>query len=58
VKIALEANVNTLVLFHHDPLHDDDFVDKMIDDAKKISWQAGSNMKVMGAKEGVELSLD
>ena len=58
VKVALEANVNTLVLFHHDPLHDDDFVDKMVDSAKKISWQAGSNMKIMGAKEGVELSLD
>jgi len=58
VKVALEANVNTLVLFHHDPVHDDDFIDNMVDSAKKISWQAGSNMKILGAKEGLELSLD
>jgi len=58
VKVAMEANVNTLVLFHHDPVHDDDFIDKMIDSAKKISWQSGSNMKIIGAREGLELSLD
>ena len=58
VKIALEARVQSLVLFHHDPVHDDDFVDQMVDAAKKISWQAGSNMKVIGAREGMELSLD
>ena len=58
VKVALEASVKTLVLFHHDPVHDDDFVDNMVDSAKKISWQAGSNMIILGAKEGLELSLD
>ncbi len=58
VKVALAATVNTLVIFHHDPVHDDDFIDNMIDSAKKISWQAGSNMKIIGAKEGLELSLD
>ena len=35
VRIGLQANVKTLVLFHHDPLHDDDFIDNMIDAAKK-----------------------
>jgi len=58
VKVALEANVHTLVLFHHDPLHDDDFIDSMIDSAKKISWQADSSMKILGAREGMVLSLD
>ncbi|MBF2028473.1 MAG: MBL fold metallo-hydrolase [Oscillatoriales cyanobacterium C42_A2020_001] len=29
VKIARAANVKTLVIFHHDPLHDDDFLDEM-----------------------------
>jgi hypothetical protein len=58
VKVALAADVHILVLFHHDPLHDDDFVDKMVESAKKISWQADSSMKVLGATEGMELSLD
>lgn len=29
VKVAKAANVKTLVIFHHDPLHDDDFLDAM-----------------------------
>ncbi|EKQ67560.1 metal-dependent hydrolase, beta-lactamase superfamily I [Leptolyngbyaceae cyanobacterium JSC-12] len=29
VKIAKAAKVKTLVIFHHDPLHDDDFLDEM-----------------------------
>lgn len=58
VKISLQAGVKLLVLFHHDPLHDDDFIDSMVDAAKKISWQEGSSMKIIGAKEGMELSLD
>jgi phosphoribosyl 1,2-cyclic phosphodiesterase len=58
VKIALEANVKTLVLFHHDPLHDDDFVDSIVEAARKISWHAGSKLKILGAQEGLHLSLD
>ncbi|MEO0336727.1 MAG: MBL fold metallo-hydrolase, partial [Pseudomonadota bacterium] len=27
VKLAKAANVKKLVVFHHDPLHDDDFMD-------------------------------
>jgi phosphoribosyl 1,2-cyclic phosphodiesterase len=29
VKIAKAANVKTLVIFHHDPLHSDDFLDQV-----------------------------
>jgi phosphoribosyl 1,2-cyclic phosphodiesterase len=58
VKIAIGAKVNTLILFHHDPVHDDEFVDTIIEAAKKISWQTGSNMQILGAQEGLELSLD
>jgi len=29
VKLAKAANVKTLVIFHHDPLHDDDFLDRV-----------------------------
>ncbi|MEB3178839.1 MAG: MBL fold metallo-hydrolase [Nostocaceae cyanobacterium] len=29
VKVAEAANVKTLVIFHHDPLHDDDFLDRV-----------------------------
>ena len=58
VKIALEAQVQSLVLFHPAPVHHDHFVEPLVYAAKKISWQAGSNMKIIGAREGMELSLD
>lgn len=29
VKVAKAANVKTLVIFHHDPAHDDDFLDQV-----------------------------
>ena len=57
VKIALQSKVKTLILFHHDPTHDDNFIDLILEAAKKISWQAGSNMKVIAAQEGLEISL-
>jgi phosphoribosyl 1,2-cyclic phosphodiesterase len=58
VKVALGAKVKTLVLFHHDPIHDDAFIDSIVEASKKISWQAGSNMQIMAAQEGMEISLD
>lgn len=36
VRIADEANVGTLVIFHHDPSHDDDFMDEIAAVAKRI----------------------
>ncbi|MFC1725714.1 MBL fold metallo-hydrolase [candidate division KSB1 bacterium] len=35
IKLAKEANVKKFVLCHHDPDHIDDFLDKMVVDAKK-----------------------
>ncbi|MHC5833619.1 MAG: MBL fold metallo-hydrolase, partial [Nostoc sp.] len=29
VKVAQAANVKTLVIYHHDPAHDDDFLDSV-----------------------------
>jgi len=58
VNMALSADVKSLILFHHDPVHDDAFVDSIVEAAKKISWQAGSNMQILGAQEGMEISLD
>lgn len=35
VKVAKAANVKKLVIFHHDPLHNDDFLDRVGTDAVK-----------------------
>lgn len=35
VRIAREANVKKLVLFHHDPGHDDRFMEKLVAEARE-----------------------
>lgn len=51
VKIARAANVKKLVIFHHDPLHDDDFMDQI----KEESAHEFPNSVV--AWEGLEINL-
>jgi phosphoribosyl 1,2-cyclic phosphodiesterase len=51
IKIAASANVKTLVIFHHDPAHDDDYLDQVGLQAKEKFPGA-----VM-AKEGMVLQV-
>lgn len=51
VKIAKAANVRKLVIFHHDPLHDDNFMDQIKEDTARQF----SNSVV--AWEGLEIDL-
>jgi len=58
VKVALQSKTKNLILYHHDPVHNDDFIDSMVDASKKLSWQSGGDMNILAAKEGLEISLD
>ena len=55
VQFAVQANVKKLVLSHHDPLHDDKFVDRMIQEAKQLLAFYGSKTECVGAREGMEI---
>lgn len=50
VRLADKARVKTLVLFHHDPSHDDTFMDKVAADADK------ARPGTLVAKEGMTLT--
>ncbi|GAB4380866.1 MAG: MBL fold metallo-hydrolase [Elainellaceae cyanobacterium] len=45
VKVAKAANVKKLVIFHHDPLHDDDFMDQVKENTSRqfpnsiVAWE-------------------
>jgi phosphoribosyl 1,2-cyclic phosphodiesterase len=56
IDIALKANVKSLVLFHHDPLHDDRQLDEIQEKAfeylKKMN--SDSKLRVILAYEGLE----
>jgi phosphoribosyl 1,2-cyclic phosphodiesterase len=51
VEVAVEAKVKRLILTHHDPDHDDDFLDSMEEECKKTFPDS------MFAKEGMEILI-
>ncbi|HEV2095856.1 MAG TPA: response regulator [Chthoniobacterales bacterium] len=57
VSLALDANVHKLLLFHHDPSHDDDMIDRMIEQARSLVSKSGKTLVIEGAREGVEIVL-
>jgi phosphoribosyl 1,2-cyclic phosphodiesterase len=58
VSLALDAEVQTLCLFHHDPGHNDHKVDTMIESARELVAKSGRHLQVAGAQEGTEILLD
>jgi len=58
VSLALDANVGKLILFHHDPNHDDQMIDKMVEHARAFVANSGKSLEVDAAREGAEILLD
>ena len=54
VAYALAAGVKRLVLFHHDPLRDDDALDRVL---AMCQTRAGASLEVIAAAEGQTLDL-
>src|SRR6266571_5839962 len=52
VALALDAQVGKLLLFHHDPNHDDAMVDEMVEQARALVRKSGKSLEVAGAREG------
>ena len=55
--VAIMAGVRRLALYHHDPLHDDDSVDKIVDYCRDRVAEAGATLEVFAAAEGQEVVL-
>jgi phosphoribosyl 1,2-cyclic phosphodiesterase len=53
VRVAAEAGVRRLALFHHDPTHDDDQLDRLGEEASR----AGGVTQVVIAAEGLTLEV-
>jgi ribonuclease BN (tRNA processing enzyme) len=51
VNIAMESGAKELVLYHHDPDHDDACIDKLVKEARNYY------PKVRAASEGMEMRL-
>ena len=57
VLVAREAGVRNLVLFHHDPIHGDDEMDRIGRDAGELGARMGVP-EVSVARDGMTLQLD
>ncbi len=57
VSLALEAEVKTLYLFHHDPSHDDAKISQMLEQARKLVAARKGNLHIEAAREGAMVEL-
>jgi phosphoribosyl 1,2-cyclic phosphodiesterase len=57
VKMATDAGVRRLFLFHHDPSHDDAKVTHMLETARRFATAQGSPVRIEAAREGAVVAL-
>lgn len=59
VDIAVKCKTKKLILFHHEPMYSDDFIDNTIQKAKEYlgEIEPGHPLKIIGAYEGLEITF-
>ncbi|MDP6357412.1 MAG: MBL fold metallo-hydrolase [Planctomycetota bacterium] len=57
IEIGVRANVQRLLLFHHDPMRDDDMVDRMAADCNALISEKNISLRCQPAAEGMEFEL-
>ena len=57
VELALEADVERLVLFHHRPERTDDEVDRCLESCRTLAASRGSRLEIVAAAEGMSLTV-
>jgi phosphoribosyl 1,2-cyclic phosphodiesterase len=57
VDLAVSARVRRVALFHHEPTHADDAIDRMLDLCRARATGAGSALDVLAAVEGEVIAL-
>ena len=53
LKVAKEAGVGKLILFHHDHTHNDDKVDEILDHCRKLISDRRYGFECVAAREGM-----
>jgi phosphoribosyl 1,2-cyclic phosphodiesterase len=57
VDLAREGRCRRLILFHHEPEHDDAALDRLVRDAKQYAARVAPGLEVDAAVEGMKFSL-
>lgn len=57
VELALRGHVGRLILYHHDPTHNDSQVDQILQECRGIVTARGASLQCAAASEGMEIEL-
>jgi ribonuclease BN (tRNA processing enzyme) len=57
VDLAHEASCRRLILFHHEPEHSDDALDRLLADTRKYAAGVAPRLRIEAAAEGLTFSL-
>jgi phosphoribosyl 1,2-cyclic phosphodiesterase len=57
VHLAAEARCRRLVLFHHEPEHDDEAIDRLLEETRAYARRVDPALEVDAAAEGLEVPL-
>ena len=57
VDLAREGRCRRLILFHHEPEHDDDALDRLVEETRKYAAQVAPTLEVDAAVEGLSFRL-
>lgn len=57
VAFALKAKVKRLFLFHHDPVHNDEKISRIVAHARELAASKNGDLIVEAAREGLEITL-
>jgi ribonuclease BN (tRNA processing enzyme) len=57
VDFAIAAEVQALVLFHHEPDRSDDALETQLAQAREMVAERNGNVEVVAASEGMEIDI-
>jgi phosphoribosyl 1,2-cyclic phosphodiesterase len=57
LALALDAEVERLVLFHHNPERTDDDIDERLAECRAVAWRGDQPLDVIAAAEGLTLTI-
>ena len=58
IRMAQHAGVAKMALTHHDPMRDDDSLDRVIEEARAVLRSSGSKLEVFAAAEGQSVEVE
>jgi phosphoribosyl 1,2-cyclic phosphodiesterase len=58
LELAISAGVKNFGLYHHDPDHSDEDIDRIVDVSKQMVQKKGIKMNVFAASEGQKISIE